>query len=188
MLLPFIAQDAGNLNWLWYLLPLACCLLTFSQRSDDVSEGSHEIDTFYTTENIDDAFKTIEDKIEDWRIDIAENTRNDKGAGGIVRRLMEGGKKTERFAEVDKTQPRLISLNDVTGPLYFEFTSVADGGTVVKITYNPLLRGRMKRLKAALPLKIPSTPIGLNCPSCGKPVLKEFNNCPYCGTGLIKGD
>jgi len=57
---------------------------------------------------------------------------------------------------------------------------------VVKATYNSALKGRVAKLKAVLPLKIPATPVGLNCPSCGKPVLREFNLCPYCGSKLIK--
>ena len=93
--------------------------------------------------------------------------------------------KVARF-EKEKTPPRLISLSDATGPVYFEFTEVEGGGTVVKATYGSALKGRVAKLKATLPLKVPATPIGLSCPSCGKPVLKEFNLCPYCGTELIK--
>ena len=186
MIFPLIAQEGLGSNWLWYLLPLACCLLTMTQRGEDYSQSAQDSDTFYTSLSIEDSFKEVDDRIELWRIDAKENESNEKGIAASIRKMIGGRKKTERFTVVDKTAPRLLNLNDVTGSIYFEFTPVEDGGTVVKVTYSQLLRGRMKRMKADLPVKIPATPIGLKCPSCGKPVLHEFNLCPYCGTKLIK--
>ena len=187
MILPLVFQDAsGATNWLWWLLPIVCCFLTLSQREEKPQESTQVSDTVYTSLNIEDAFETVEKKIELWRIESREKDTREKGISSSIRKLIGGGATTSRFSDYDKQPPRLYSLNDVSGTIYFEFTGVDGGGTVLRITYNPVLRARMSRLKSELPLIIPATPIGLKCPSCGKPVLNEFNLCPYCGTELIK--
>jgi len=96
------------------------------------------------------------------------------------------GRTEERFVAKEAISPRLYRMNDRSGPIYFELTEVEGGGTVVKTTYNSSIKGRMAKFKAGLPLKIPATPIGNRCPSCGKPVLPEFILCPYCGEKLIR--
>jgi hypothetical protein len=187
MILPLIGQEGGGgLDLLWWLVPLLCCFLTMSQREDKTKDMAKDSETFYTTLNIDESFEAIEAKIDQWKEDEKEKDAEQKGIVSSVRKLIAGGKSAERFTELDKKQPRLYSVDDVTGALYFEFTEVEGGGTVVKITYNPLLKGRMTRLKSDLPLKIPANPVGLKCPSCGKPILQEFQLCPYCGSELIK--
>ena len=70
---------------------------------------------------------------------------------------------------------------DRTGPIYFEFTEVEGGGTVVKATYNSNIKARVTRFKAKQPLRIPAVPIGGRCPACGMATLPEFKLCPYCG-------
>ena len=188
MMLPLITQEAGGgLDLIWWLVPLICCFLTMSQRDDKPKETEKETETFYTSLDIDEAFAALEEKIETWRLDEKEMGKEQKGITVTINKLLGRSSNVERFAEIDKQPPRLYSLDDVTGAMYFELTEVEGGGTVVKITYGPLLKGRMARLKAALPLKVPAIPVGLKCPSCGKPVLHEFNLCPYCGTELIKG-
>jgi hypothetical protein len=77
-------------------------------------------------------------------------------------------------------------MEDTTGPIFFELTPVEGGGTVVRTMYNYAIKARIARFRADQPAKIPATPIGLNCPSCGKPVLQEFVVCPYCTEKLIK--
>lgn len=189
MIIPLIAQETGGgLDLIWWLIPIICCFLTLGQRDERPKETEKESETFYTTLSIDEAFSVLEEKVETWRLDVKETGSEQKGIGTTINKLMGRSSNVERFAEIEKQPPRLYSVDDITGSLYFELTEVEGGGTVVKITYNPLLKGRIARLKAALPLKIPAAPVGLKCPSCGKPVLSEFNLCPYCGTELIKGE
>ncbi len=159
--------------------------MTMGQRGDKPQETGPESDSFYTTQGIQESFGKVEEEVSKWRLE-AQEKREPEGLVPRVKRLLGGGTQTERFVEKEKTPPRLLSLSDTTGPIYFEFTEVEGGGTVVKATYGSTLKGRLARFKADLPLKIPATPIGLKCPSCGKPVLREFNVCPYCGTELIK--
>ncbi|TFH14869.1 zinc ribbon domain-containing protein [Candidatus Bathyarchaeota archaeon] len=187
MIFSMIAQEGIGSNWLLWLLPLAFCLLTITQKKEEPSTSTQLSDNFYTTLSVDDAFKTIQHKVDQWRIDAKESDINEKGLAVTLRKILGGTRaKTDRFTEIESKIPRLLNISDVTGSIYFEFIPVEDGGTVVKVTYSHLLNGRMKRLKAELPIMIPATPIGLKCPSCGKPVLKEFNLCPYCGTRLMK--
>jgi hypothetical protein len=158
-----------------------------SQREEKPQRAMKESDTFFTTLPINDAFETIEDKVTNIRKEVSESSSNQIGIGSSLKKLIGmRDAPVERFKEKEKQQPRLISYDDSTGSVFFEFTEVESGGTVIKATYNPLLKERITRLKASLPVKIPATPIGVKCPSCGKPVLHEFNVCPYCGTDLIK--
>jgi len=166
------------------LLPLLCCALTMGQKGNSQKESGTESESFYTIQSIHESYEKIGKEIEQWRI-TAQEKKPEGLISGLMRRL-RGGAKEERFVETEKNPPRLISLSDISGPMFFEFTEVEGGGTVVKVTYSSDLKGRVARLKAVLPLKIPVAPIGLNCSSCGKPVLKEFNLCPYCGSKLIK--
>ncbi len=189
MIYELIGQDGGGgaLDYIWWLLPLVCCLLTMSQREERPQASGQEVETFYTTLDISEAFETVEEKVAEWREEAREKGSEQGGIGQSLRRLLAGGRgPVERFTEKDKQPPRLYSLNDSSGTIFFEFTEVEGGGTVIKTTYNGVLKGRISNLKADLPLKIPATPIGLKCPSCGKPILEEFNICPYCGTDLIK--
>lgn len=186
MIFSRIAQEGLGSNWLLWLLPLALCILTITQKNEEPSTSTQLSDNFYTTLSVEDAFNTIQHKVDQWRIDAKESDINEKGLTATIRKIVGGNKKTDRFTELESKIPRLLSINDVTGSIFFEFIPVEDGGTVVKVSYSHLLNGRMKRMKADLPITIPATPIGLKCPSCAKPVLKEFNLCPYCGTKLMK--
>jgi hypothetical protein len=188
MLLNLISQEGGgSLDYIWWILPLLCCLITMTQREEKPQQTNKETDTFFTALPIADAYTTIQDKVSIMRKEANESSTGQVGIGPSLKRLI--GMKAapvERFKEKENQPPRLYTLDDSTGSIFFEFTEVEEGGTVVKATYSPLLKERMCRLKAGLPLKIPATPIGLKCPSCGKSMLHEFNLCPYCGTDLIK--
>ena len=186
MLLSLVGQDGGGgFDIIWLLLPLLCCLITRGQWGEKPQEAGPESESFYTTHDIQESFGKIEEEVAKWRLEAHEK-REPEGPVSSVRKFLGGGTQAERFVEKEKAPPRLLSLFDTTGPIYFEFTEVEGGGTVVKATYGSALKGRVAKLKAGLPLKVPATPIGLNCPSCGKPVLREFNLCPYCGSKLIK--
>lgn len=160
--------------------------MMMGQRGEKPQITASESESFYTTQGIQESFNEVEEAVARWRLETQEK----KGSEGLIaslRKIMDGGgPPAERFVEEEKTPPRLYSLSDSSGPIYFEFTEVEGGGTVVKATYSLVIKSRVATLKAGLPLKVPASPIGSNCPSCGKPVLREFNLCPYCGTRLIE--
>jgi len=160
--------------------------MTMGQRGEGPKESGTESESFYTTQDIQESFARIEKEVDEWRQDARERKETSGGIVSSVRNLLGGGQPAERFVEEENTPPRLLSLTDSSGPIYFEFTEVEGGGTVVKATYGRSIRRRVATLKAELPLKIPAVPVGLKCPSCGKPVLREFNLCPYCGSELMK--
>jgi hypothetical protein len=187
MIEAFIGQEGGDgLGLIWLLLPLLCCMLSMGGRGEKPVGTSRERDNFYTTQEIEEAFGVVEERINKWRFEAKDRSDDQGGIVSTIRNFLGRGAPPERFQEKDKEPPRLISLNDATGQVYFEFTEVSDGGTVVTATYGSQLKDRVAKLKADMPLKIPATPIGLNCPSCGKPVQKDFELCPYCGETLIK--
>jgi hypothetical protein len=183
----FVAQEGGGgLDLIWILLPLLCCMMMGQGRGEKPQEAGSETDSFYTTQPIQESFDRIADETARWRKEAQERKEEPTGIVASITGMLRRGPPPERFTDKERSPPRLLTLNDTTGPLYFEFTEVEGGGTVVKATYSPLLKARVARLKAALPLKVPATPIGLTCPSCGKPVHREFKLCPYCGTQLIQ--
>ena len=187
MILSFVGQEGGGgFDIIWLLLPLLCCMMTMGQRGEKPQEAGTEAESFYTTQSIQESFEGIEKEVAKWRLEAQEKKEEPESAIASVTKLLRRGPPPERFVEKEKNPPRLLSLADSSGPIYFEFTEVEGGGTVVKATYSPVLKGRVARLKAGLPLKVPAAPIGLSCPSCGKSVLREFNLCPYCGSQLIK--
>ena len=182
-MLQLVAQEGtGGFDIMWLLLPLLCCML-MGQRGEKPQETGSETDSFYTTQTIQDSFDGIAEEMARWRQE-AQEKKPEEGPLQSITKMFRGAP-PERFTEKERNPPRLLTLADSTGPLIFEFTEVEGGGTVVKATYGPQLKSRVARLKAALPLKIPAAPIGLSCPSCGKPVLRDFKVCPYCGSQLI---
>ncbi len=187
MITSFIGQEGGGgFSFIWLLLPLLFCMMTMGQRGENPQETGKETDSFYTTQGIKESFESMEKEIDNWRQEALEKKDEPEGLTARLGNLLRRGPPPERFVEKENNPPRLISLDDASGSLFFEFTEVEGGGTVVKATYGSVLKERMAKLKTGLPLKVPATPIGLNCPSCGKPVLREFNLCPYCGSELIK--
>jgi len=187
MITSFVGQEAGgNFSYIWILLPLLYCFMTRGQQGETPRETSKEAESFYTTQGIQESFESIEKEITRWRLEAQEKKDEPEGFTASIIKRLRGGPPPERFVENENVSPHLISLTDLSGPIYFEFTEVEGGGTVVKATYSPILKGRVAKLKTGLPLKVPAIPIGLHCPSCGKPVLQEFNLCPYCGSELIK--
>jgi hypothetical protein len=158
------------------------------RRGDDGRGAVKETvsESWYTVQDIETMFKTIEGIVTEWRKEAEEKMEASKGILSNLKSAFGEGKPEDRFVTKETIPPRLYRLSDPTGPIYFELTEVIGGGTVVKATYSSELRGKMAKFKASLPLKIPATPIGNRCPACGKPVLPEFNLCPYCGEKTIK--
>lgn len=178
--------EGGGLDLIWILLPLLCCVMMMTQRGERRPVHETVTESSFTVEDIDTTYKTIERETAGWQREMEEGKGGPTPFASKLRWIIGGGKAEERFVVRESVPPRLHRLDDSTGPIYFELTEVEGGGTVVKTTYNPAIKSRMAKFKASLPLKIPATPIGDNCPSCGKPVLREFNVCPYCGEKMLK--
>lgn len=140
-------------------------------------------DLWYTSQNIEEAYEIIGKEIESWQVKAAEEKARPKSFIENLKSI--GRRKGERFVIEKEVSPRLYTLNDpVVGIINFELTEVEAGGTTVKATYSSIAKSRILDFKARSPLKIPVAPIGDNCPSCGKSVLREFLMCPYCGQKL----
>ena len=182
---PNVHQGEDILTW---LLPIVCCVLVMmmtSGRSEKREEPMREAESWYTTQNIEETYASIENETAEWRKKAQETGER---SGSFLSRLRGGRtpKPEERFIVQETIAPRLFRLTDaIAGPVYFELTEVEGGGTVVKATYNSSIKRQMAEFKARSPLKIPAAPIGNRCPSCGKPVLPEFILCPYCGEKLM---
>jgi hypothetical protein len=186
-----VEQEAtGGLDIFWILMPILCCIIFMTQSRGGGNKGGTAMETvsesWYTVEDIEKSFKTIEATVAEWRKESEEKRETSKGVLSSLRGLLGGGKPEDRFVVKETIPPRLYRMSDPTGPIYFELTEVVGGGTVVKTTFSSNLRSKMARFKASLPLKIPATPVGNRCPACGKPMLPEFNLCPYCGEKTIK--
>lgn len=178
----------GGFDILWILLPLLCCLMSFQSRGERSPVGVRTIsESWYTALDLDEVYDGIEKETSEWR--RQEEERKDTSESFVTRlRNVVGLRRRveKRFIVEEAIRPRLYRLSDVSGPVIFEFTEVEGGGTVTKATYNSMLKGRVAKFKAGLPLKIPAVPVASRCPSCGKSVHAEFNLCPYCGEQLVK--
>lgn len=189
-----VNQDTSGLeNILWLVLPIVCCaLLMTTQRGGggggSRSEPREEVESWYTVQDIDSTYKSIQEKTSEWKKESEQVKDPPKGIGARLKGIASGGggAPQERFVVKEAVEPKLYRLDDRSGPIFFELTPVEAGGTVVKTTYGSTIKARMAKFKTELPLRIPATPIGNHCPSCGKPVLSEFVLCPYCGEKLIK--
>jgi len=188
-----VNQETGGLDILWLVLPILCCVLALTTGrggggGDRRSEPREEVESWYTAQDIGTAYKAIEAKTAEWRKEAEESKEAPRGIGERLRGALGGGRGApeERFVVKEAVEPKLYRLDDRSGPIFFELTEVEGGGTVVKATYGSTIKTRMAKFKTELPLKIPATPIGNRCPSCGKPVLPEFVVCPYCGEKLIR--
>jgi len=134
-----IGQEGGGFNFIWYLLPLLCCLMTLQQRGESPQESGTESESFYTTQDIQESFGRIEEEVAKWRQEAQERGEMSGGVVSSIRRLIGGGQPAERFVEDENSPPRLLSLTDSSGPVYFEFTEREAGAEGVQPV--PLLRG-----------------------------------------------
>jgi len=158
------------------LLPLLCCLFALVSQPRQ-PQANIEIDSWFVPKNIAEVYQAVIEEVNKWN----KKSREKKSKFSFRR------KEKERFSIIKTVAPRLCEIHDSkSGPIFFEMIEVEGGGTVVKVTYNQMIKELIVNFKAHLPLKIPAQPIGKNCPSCGKSVLKEFNVCPYCGEKLTE--
>lgn len=183
-----VAQEGGGgLDLIWWILPVLCCMLASQQQRERAPTHDTVTENWYTVQDVEAAYEAVVERAAEWREEaFAAKPTSEPLMSKVSKALRGGGRDVERFVEGDAKPPRLYRMRDRTGPIYFELTEVEGGGTVVKATYNPMIKVRMAKLKADLPLRIPATPVGHRCPACGKPVLPEFNVCPYCGEKIIK--
>jgi hypothetical protein len=189
LIFPFFGDAPnGGFDIISTLLPIICCAIAIpliSRSGGGQSSRPHtgESDIWYTTQNIDEAYETINKEVDSWREKAKEEDAKPKS---FVSKLTGGKKKGPRFVVKESIAPRLITIGDpVLGATYFELTEVEEGGTTVKASYSSAAKNQIVEFKARSPLKIPRVPIGNTCPSCGKAVLSEFTLCPYCGQKLI---
>jgi len=145
--------------------------------------ATRESDLWFTPQKIDEVYEIIEKEVDSWRVEAEEKDAKPKS---FIERLRSRGKKEPRFNVIKSVAPRLYTSRDpVVGAIDFELIEVEGGGTTVKATYGLAAKSRILDFKARSPLKIPLAPIGNNCPTYGKSVLREFQVCPYCGQKLI---
>ncbi|HUS77788.1 MAG TPA: hypothetical protein VM050_03910 [Patescibacteria group bacterium] len=182
-----VGQGVDIFDVLLIALPFLALYLYFTQgRGEKLPEGETMTDMWYTPQGVGETYEAVLGVIEEWREEEAETEPRSSGRlSGLLRGLARR-RSEPRFVEREKDSPRLYRMLDRTGPIYFEFTEVEGGGTVVKATYNSNIKARVTRFKARQPLRIPAVPLGSRCPACGKATLPEFNLCPYCGEALIK--
>ena len=179
-------EGGGGIELIYWVLPAICLLITFLQpKGEKTSEKGMLVESWYTPQEISEAYSTIADEMDTWRTTEETKTPPTSIAARLLN-VFKSKSSKERFVLREEVPPRLYRLQDATGPLFFELTTVEGGGTVVRTMYNYAVKARMARFRASQPAKIPAIPIGLNCPTCGKPVLQEFVVCPYCTEKLIK--
>ena len=190
MVFPFFGEsNGGESNIISILLPIICCaiaipLISRSGGGQPSQAPTRESDLWYTTQNIDEAYESINKEVDSWRVKAEEKDAKPKS---FISKLTKRGKKGPRFIIRESIAPRLITIRDpIVGKIEFELIEVEEGGTIVKASYSSAVKNRIVTFKARSPLKIPRIPIGDNCTSCGKAVLREFTLCPYCGQKLIR--
>jgi hypothetical protein len=189
LIFPFFGESTGGeLDLLSTLLPIICCviaipLISRSGGGQSSQAPTRESDLWYTTQNVEEAYDTINKEVDSWRVKAEEE---DAKPRSFISKLTKRGKKGSRYVIRESIAPRLITIRDpVGGNIDFELIEVEEGGTTVKASYGSVVKNRIVTFKARSPLKIPRVPIGNNCTSCGKAVLSEFILCPYCGQKLI---
>lgn len=176
-------ETTGGIDPILLLVPVVCCLLiSLQSRGEKTTTQISAVDeSWYTTQDIETAYKSIEKATSEWREEAMRKVKP-----SFLKRLIGIGNVEERFVKQDAIPPSLYKLNDISGPIYFELTKVQGGGTVVKTSYNAAVKNLIAKFKASLPIIIPAQPGENRCKACGKPLLPEFKLCPYCGEKNLK--
>lgn len=173
----FLQADGSSL--LMILPLLICCLLPILMRSfqkpSQQSAVRTEEDVWFTSLGINKAFEKVETQVSRWKDEKPSMPKS------RTKFSLFGGKPPpKRFTISESIAPRLLKINDpIEGSVSFEFTETEVGGTAIRISYYPLLQDRIQKMRTSFPLKIPFA-AGTPCEACGKPILPEFNICPYC--------
>lgn len=183
----FVSQAEGEgIALIYWIIPAICLIIAYFQpKGEKAPEREMLVESWFIPQGIDEAYSTIISEMDEWRSTEATRSPPDSMITRLLSSIKPQGS-MERFVLKEELPPRLYRMEDTSGPLFFELTTVEGGGTVVRTMYDYAIKARMARFRASQPAKIPATPIGLNCPSCGKPVLQDFVVCPYCTEKLIK--
>ncbi len=169
----------ANGSSLLLILPLLiCCMLPLItrmfQKPASPNLSSLETDVWFTSYGIDEAFEAVKNHVFSWR-----GEKEVKPSSRFS--LFKNKTPPERFVTSESIPPRLIKFSDpIEGDVTFEFTETESGGTAIRVSYYPILRDRIQKMRANFPIKIPFA-AGLPCPACGKPVLPDLKVCPFCG-------
>jgi hypothetical protein len=140
------------------------------------ASGGGETDIWATPQKIREVFDNIGREIKIWREEA--KSRENKPVFPFLSK-----RETERFEVLQTIPPRLLRIFDPReGEIVFELTEIKDNGTSVKVTYNPAAKSRVQTFRAKFPAEVFSE--WKTCSSCGKPVVSDFNLCPYCGGKL----
>lgn len=186
----FINQGGNSgLGLFWILVPISLCLLTISQwREKRLLRGKTEMESWYTTKNIDTIYKTIEFGIKKLQRDAESNKEETISVISRIKSSLLRNRMKKRFQIIETIPPRFYQLNDESRPVYFELTEVEGGGTIIKATFHSNFKNQISKLKTAFSIPILNASevatIRNRCPNCGKPILLEFKLCPYCGKKL----
>ena len=177
MLKNIIFQADGS-SLLLILPLLICCMLPLItrmfQKPAPSSLASTETDVWFTSYGINEAFEAVKNHVFSWRNDVEVKPSSRFS-------LFKNKTPPERFTTSESIPPRLIKFSDpIEGNVTFEFTETEPGGTAIRVSYYPILRDKIQKMRASFPLKIPFA-AGLPCPACGKPVFPDFKVCPFCG-------
>lgn len=175
-----MSDTSGSPDILTILLLVAlCCMLPtlFRQQGQPAQENGS--DSWYVRTEIQETYDNVVKESSVWKSEV--ESKKSRGISSILL-----GKKQAKFTIEQDVSPRLYRIRDGNyGEISFEFTTIEDGGTSVKATYDSKARTLIQNLKAKTPIKIPSNISSpKTCPSCGKQMMPEFITCPYCGTKL----
>ncbi len=175
-----IALQADGSSFLFLLPLLVCCMVPFImrmfQRQAPSSVAPTEMDTWFSSYEIKEAFEKVNDHVTKWRSQSKREPTSQSQFSFFGRKPPP-----ERFAASGSVSPRLLKFSDpLEGNVAFEFTETEAGGTAIRVNYNPRLKDRLQKMRASFPLKIPMA-AGTPCEACGKPVLPDFKACPFCG-------
>ena len=185
LIISTVSQELTTGDRLWVLFPVICCFLIMGiTRSGGSSQNDTVRESWYMEEDINTTFKVVEETTNNWKNEARKNKSSESPWARLKGIFSRGS--DERYVLNISTPPRLLKLNDKYGPIFFELTEVIGGGTVVNTTYNSLLKTKFANFRASQPVKVPANPVGNRCVACGKPLLPEFNLCPYCGEKVIK--
>ena len=189
MIFPFFGESTGgDIDLISTFLPILCCLVAMPLMSrgggsKPSQAPTRESDSWFTTQNIDEAYESINKEVDSWRVKAEEEDAKPKS---FISKLRRRKKNEARFVIKGSIAPRLITIRDpVMGKIDFELTAFEERGITVKASYGFAAKSQIVNFKARSPLIIPRVPIGDNCISCGKAVLRGFILCPYCGQKLL---
>jgi hypothetical protein len=146
-------------------------MMMLMQSRGAAQRGPQITDVWFTPYTLQEAYDAIVKKTREWEI---------QGAQPSTRSFFLGGKASPKFEVLESIPPRLYKVRvGGQGEATFELTEVKGGGASVKTTYSSGVAALMRNFKANFPIQVPA--VGKPCSSCGKPIMTDYQLCPYCG-------